>query len=115
MHGHIRCAACAAAATIPRRRQLWVLVLLTLLWGLNWPVMKLGVSGTPAAAGGLAAADAFARLSIVFGLPVLAAAPVAAEGALPRAARAYGARWSSLAIPNMMVWHVADHRSRCRR
>jgi flagellar biogenesis protein FliO len=27
------------------RRQLGMLVLLTLVWGLNWPVMKLGVSG----------------------------------------------------------------------
>ena len=27
------------------RRQLWVLALLTLVWGLNWPVLKLGVSG----------------------------------------------------------------------
>ena len=29
------------------RRQLWVLAVLTVVWGLNWPVMKLGVSGTP--------------------------------------------------------------------
>jgi hypothetical protein len=28
-------------------RQLWVLVALTLVWGLNWPVMKAGVSGLP--------------------------------------------------------------------
>ena len=30
------------------RRQLALLALLTLVWGLNWPIMKLGVSGTPA-------------------------------------------------------------------
>ena len=28
------------------RQQFWVLVLLTLVWGINWPAMKLGISGT---------------------------------------------------------------------
>jgi hypothetical protein len=31
----------------PTSRQLWVLLALTLVWGLNWPVMKAGVSGLP--------------------------------------------------------------------
>jgi len=29
------------------RRQLTILVVLTLVWGLNWPVMKLGVTSYP--------------------------------------------------------------------
>jgi hypothetical protein len=29
------------------RRQLLVLVVLTLVWGINWPIMKLGVTGYP--------------------------------------------------------------------
>ena len=29
------------------RRQLILLVLLTLVWGFNWPVMKLGVTDYP--------------------------------------------------------------------
>ena len=40
--------------------QLWTLLALTLVWGLNWPIMKLEVSGFPAwgsrAWGGAAAA-----------------------------------------------------------
>ena len=31
------------------RRQLVLLVLLTLVWGFNWPVMKVAVSGWPGA------------------------------------------------------------------
>jgi drug/metabolite transporter (DMT)-like permease len=29
------------------RRQLTLLVLLTLVWGLSWPVMKLGIADFP--------------------------------------------------------------------
>lgn len=86
------------------RRQLWVLVLLTLVWGLNWPVMKLGVSGTPAAPAPYPPLF-FRALSMSFGLPVLAAALLLLKIplALPRS------QWTpalKLALPNMMVWHV---------
>ena len=46
------------------RSQLALLVALTLVWGINWPVMKLGVTGFPPLT--------FRALSIVLGLPVLA-------------------------------------------
>ena len=46
------------------RRQLILLVLLTLVWGVNWPVMKLGVSDFPALT--------FRALSLWLGVPVLA-------------------------------------------
>ena len=29
------------------RKDLWLLVLLTVLWGINWPVMKVGVRQFP--------------------------------------------------------------------
>jgi drug/metabolite transporter (DMT)-like permease len=45
------------------RQQLTALVLLTLVWGLNWPIMKLGVTGFPPLS--------FRTLSIWIGLPVL--------------------------------------------
>ena len=88
----------------PSPRQLWVLVLLTLVWGLNWPVMKLGVSGTPAAPASWPPLT-FRALSMVFGLPVLAAAlwRLRVPFRVPRG------QWGEvvrLAIPNMVVWHV---------
>jgi drug/metabolite transporter (DMT)-like permease len=46
------------------RRQLALLVALTLAWGLNWPVMKLGVSAYPPLA--------FRAISVWLGLPLLA-------------------------------------------
>ena len=46
------------------RRQLVLLILLTLVWGINWPIMKLGVTGFPALT--------FRTISMWIGLPVLA-------------------------------------------
>ena len=45
------------------RRQLTVLVLLTLVWGLNWPIMKVGVTDYPPLT--------FRAISMWLGLPVL--------------------------------------------
>ena len=86
------------------RRQLWVLVLLTVVWGLNWPVMKLGVSGTPAHPQSYPPLT-FRTLSMVFGLPVLGAALVWLKVplALPRAA---WAQVLKLALSNMIIWHI---------
>jgi drug/metabolite transporter (DMT)-like permease len=86
------------------RRQLVVLVLLTLVWGLNWPVMKLGVSGTPAAPSPFPPLT-FRALSMGLGLPVLAAALVwlKVPFAVPRGERRELLR---LTLANMLVWHV---------
>ena len=46
------------------RRQLLLLVFLTFAWGLNWPVMKIGVTHFPPLT--------FRALSTLLGLPVLA-------------------------------------------
>lgn len=79
------------------RRDWILLVLLTLAWGINWPIMKIGVTDFPPLS--------FRALSMLGGLP-----------ALWLAARMQGA---SLAIPpgrfrdvlklsvsNMLLWHV---------
>ena len=79
------------------RRDVVLLVLLTLAWGLNWPVMKAGVQDLPplyfrvlCIAGGLVALWLYARVA---GIPL-----TVPRGAWPQIAR--------LAWPNMIVWHV---------
>jgi drug/metabolite transporter (DMT)-like permease len=85
-------------------RMLWVLFVLTVVWGINWPIMKLGVSGLPAHPESYPPLT-FRALSMWLGLPVLAAAlklmkiPLAA----PRPTWRPIAR---LALTNMLVWHV---------
>jgi drug/metabolite transporter (DMT)-like permease len=79
------------------RRQLILLVLLTLVWGLNWPVMKLGISDFPALT--------FRAISIWLGIPVLGLAMVLLKVPffVPRD------KWRELfwlAAANMFVWHA---------
>lgn len=85
-------------------RQLAVLALLTLVWGLNWPVMKLGVSGTPAQPAAYPPLT-FRALSMVLGVPVLAAALVALRVPLTVPRREWG-RTLRLTASNMLGWHV---------
>jgi drug/metabolite transporter (DMT)-like permease len=86
------------------RRQFWVLVLLTLIWGLNWPVMKLGVSGLPDAPAAYPPL-AFRAWSMWLGLPVLALALgwLKVPFALPRT---HWRELVKLTAANMLVWHV---------
>jgi drug/metabolite transporter (DMT)-like permease len=79
------------------RRQILLLVVLTIVWGLNWPVMKLGVTGYPPLA--------FRALSMWFGLPVLAL--VLAARRIPfTIARTDWRELVVLSFTNMIVWHV---------
>ncbi|NMM81509.1 EamA family transporter [Acidovorax sp. SRB_14] len=79
------------------RRQLTVLALLTVVWGLNWPVMKIGVTGFPPLT--------FRALSLWLGLPVLAL--VLRAAGMPFAVpRAHWAALAWLALFNMVLWHV---------
>jgi drug/metabolite transporter (DMT)-like permease len=79
------------------RRQLWTLITLTLVWGLNWPIMKFGVTGFPPLT--------FRSLSMLIGLPVLGLALVLMK--IPfRIPRSHWRELFTLAVFNMFVWHV---------
>ncbi len=77
--------------------QLALLVGLTLAWGLNWPVMKLGVTVYPPLT--------FRALSMVLGLPVLAAALLWLKVPF-RVPRAHWPELARLTVTNMVVWHL---------
>ncbi|MBX3655808.1 MAG: DMT family transporter [Ramlibacter sp.] len=79
------------------RQQLIVLILLTLVWGLNWPVMKLGVTGYPPLS--------FRALSIWLGLPVLALGLMVLKVPF-RVPREHWRELLWLAATNMFVWHA---------
>ena len=78
------------------RKDLVLLALLTLFWGLNWPVMKIGVRDFPPLT--------FRTISMLGGLVVIwrAARAQGASLAIPAGARMTVIR---LAIPNMLIWH----------
>jgi drug/metabolite transporter (DMT)-like permease len=78
-------------------RQLLLLVLLTLAWGLNWPVMKLGVTNFPPLT--------FRATSMWLGLPVLYGA-MRWMGADLRIARTDLPELAKLTMTNMLIWHV---------
>lgn len=77
-------------------RQTALLILLTLVWGINWPILKIGVTGFPPLT--------FRALSIVLGVPVLAAALLLLKVPFHIARRDWPAMlW--LGMHNMFVWH----------
>ncbi|MBF5004944.1 DMT family transporter [Diaphorobacter caeni] len=78
------------------RRQLVLLVLLTVIWGLNWPVMKHGLAHFPPLT--------FRAISLVIGLAVIGLA-VWAQKIPFRIPREYWGKVLMLAIPNVIVWH----------
>lgn len=79
------------------RRQLAVLSLLTVVWGLNWPVMKLGATLLPPLS--------FRMVSMWLALPLLGA--VLAWQRVPlRIDRRHWRELAELTLANMLVWHV---------
>ena len=79
------------------RQQLIILVLLTLVWGFNWPIMKLGVTGYPPLT--------FRAISIALGTPVLGIALLLMK--IPfRVERKDWPALLWLAVTNMFVWHA---------
>lgn len=79
-------------------RKDWILlILLTLSWGINWPIMKMGVQDFPPLT--------FRMLSMLAGLPVLwlAARLQGASLTIPRGRLRHVAR---LTVSNMLIWHV---------
>ena len=79
------------------RLQLVLLVALTLVWGLNWPIMKLGIADYPPLT--------FRALSMWLGLPVLGLALVVLKVPF-RVARAHWRELFWLAAANMFFWHA---------
>lgn len=79
------------------RKEISILILLTLCWGLNWPMMKIGVQHFPPLT--------FRFISMLGGLAVLwLAAKITRQSlALTSENRLPILR---LAIPNMVIWHV---------
>lgn len=80
------------------RKQLGLLVLLTVVWGLNWPVMKMGIDGgyPPLF---------FRTLSLLLGIPVLALGLWALKTpfTIPRQ---YWSEVVWLSVFNMFIWHA---------
>jgi drug/metabolite transporter (DMT)-like permease len=79
------------------RRDLMLLVLLTLFWGVNWPVMKLGVAQLPPLY--------FRAICIAGGLVVIWAWAVA-RGVSLQVPHGGWPTIVKLALPNVIVWHL---------
>lgn len=79
------------------RQQLIGLVLLTLVWGVNWPIMKLSVSDYPPLT--------FRMLSLWLGLPVLGLGLWLLKVPF-RVPRADWRELFWLALTNMFIWHA---------
>lgn len=78
-------------------RQWAILVSLTVIWGLNWPVMKLGVTGFPPLS--------FRMLCLWLGTPILGLALVVMKVPF-RIARVHWRELLVLAVFNMFIWHA---------
>ena len=77
-------------------RQWLVLVLLTIVWGINWPIMKAGVTGFPPLT--------FRMLCLLLGTPVLGLALLAMRVPF-RIGREHWRELLVLAVFNMFIWH----------
>ncbi len=78
-------------------RELGGLVLLTVLWGINWPIMKTGVSAI--------APMTFRSLSMILALPMLWWM-IRAAGESIRIQREHWAEMGRIALFNMVIWYV---------
>jgi drug/metabolite transporter (DMT)-like permease len=78
-------------------RQIVLLVLITLVWGFNWPIMKLGISGL--------APLSFRTLSMWLGLPVLLAVLLVRREPF-HVPRKDWRELGVLTVLNMVVWHT---------
>jgi drug/metabolite transporter (DMT)-like permease len=78
-------------------RQWIVLTLLTVVWGFNWPVMKLGVTGFPPLT--------YRMLCLLIGTPVLGLVLLALKVPF-KVPRQYWKELLILSIFNMIFWHA---------
>ena len=79
------------------RRDTFLLCLLTLIWGLNWPIMKIGVADFPA--------FTFRTVTMAGGLVVFALV-ARLQGHSLRVERAHWAEIAKLSTTNMAVWYA---------
>ena len=79
------------------RQQLTLLVLLTLVWGLNWPIMKFGVTGFPPLT--------FRTLCMWLGLPLLGGFLLWRRVPF-RIGREHWRELAVLTVFNMLFWHT---------
>jgi drug/metabolite transporter (DMT)-like permease len=79
------------------RQQLILLVLLTIVWGINWPIMKFGVTGFPPLS--------FRSICMWLGLPVLALFLVWRKVPF-RIGREHWRELAVLTVFNMLFWHT---------
>ena len=79
------------------RQQLILLVLLTIVWGINWPIMKFGVTGLPPLS--------FRSICMWLGLPVLALFLVWRKVPF-RIGREHWRELAVLTVFNMLFWHT---------
>ena len=77
-------------------RQIVLLVLLTIVWGINWPIMKLGVQHFPPLS--------FRAVSMWLAVPLIAL--VLRYQRLPISVpRSFWPQLLAMAVPNMVMWH----------
>jgi drug/metabolite transporter (DMT)-like permease len=81
------------------RRQLGLLIALTLMWGCNWPAMKFSLREVPPLT--------FRALTMTLGV-LLLAAWFALRGTNLALQRAQIARVFGLAVPSIIGWHLAS-------
>ena len=79
------------------RKQLILIIAVTLTWGLNWPVMKMGVTGFPPLT--------FRAICLWVGVPILGLALRLMHVPFYVARKDYRELFW-LAVTNMFVWHV---------
>jgi drug/metabolite transporter (DMT)-like permease len=79
------------------RQQLILLILLTVVWGLNWPIMKFGVTGYPPLT--------FRTLCMWLGLPLLGAFLLWRRVPLS-IGREHWRELAMLTVLNMFFWHT---------
>ncbi len=79
------------------RQQLLALICITCVWGLNWPIMKIGVTDHPPLT--------FRTISMWLGLPVLALGVWVLKAPF-RIPRAHWRELAWLTLFNMVIWHA---------
>src|SRR5665811_971085 len=79
------------------RRNWILLILITLFWGINWPIMKIGVTEFPPIT--------FRTLSMFGGLPAIWMV-TRLRGISLRIPPGQLSNIAKLAVPNMMIWHL---------